>query len=365
MIFCGEKENGFFIKDYCSTLDYIEPCNTIDEQVRKILALGDADFTIFDISQYDMDMEKISDTIKLICKNNHSQAIIYAVPYSQFTDELNVLFKEGFKDFVTATTLDGMKLQFEHCLNGYNHSVTHTEFSALKSEETVKKIGIIGTQHRIGTTTYAIQFVKYLKENGYKACYVEANMSNYLLNIMQIYNISDFDKKYGLLQYEGVDHYAMTDILNFVLESYDYAIFDFGSVEESCYRDLFLEMKLKICVSGIDATEVSSTIKVLDNPFYKNINYIVNFSDGKEDTIKNLFINNMYYINKSYIPCKYSLVDDLLYKEILPVKNLVAEEISQKKKNSIVSKVFSRKKEHTIYKLAVEDQVNNLKECKV
>lgn len=358
MIFCGEKENGFFAKEYCENLMYVEPCNTIDEQVRNILALGDTDYTIFDISQYDTDAEKIAETIKLICKNNNSQPIIYAVPYSEYTTKLNIFFKAGFKDFVTAPTLQGMKTQFEHCLSGYNHSVTYTEFSALKTDEDkVKKIGVMGTQRRIGTTTYALQLVKYFQKNGYKACYIEANETKYLMDLMRAYNIADFDEKYGRIQYDNIDHYELSDMLNEIVDLYDYAVFDFGCMDEAYYRDLYLEMNKKICVAGTGVSETSLTLKILDNPFYRNVDYILNYSNINEAAIKNIFSNqNNYYINNSYIPNGYKLEDESLYQKLIPVKNLNPDEQIRSNKKSFFANLFSNSKEKALYEIAIDEQ---------
>ena len=66
-------------------------------------------------------------------------------------------------------------------------------------------INIAGVMPRIGTTTFALQLIGFLKANNYNAAYVERNPNRYIKNAIGMYASGKEDSAVGKYSCEGID----------------------------------------------------------------------------------------------------------------------------------------------------------------
>lgn len=349
MLFVGRTDRGFFAEEYATkhnmNFDYIEENAHIKDQVNSILALGSQDYIIFDIEQYIDNAQQIADTIKRICVTNNAKAIIYAPGYASGTDMLVQLRYANIQLYITASQIAETIDQLEKCLNGYVEANGIEQFdisspaqmgSGTRYDAAVKKsIAITGICDRIGTTTYAIQFAKYLALHGYTACYIQMNDTKYVECMSEM--LADVQSQNGILRYQGVDHlYDLDQIDKVLCADYDYYIYDYGTYTSATFNRLsFLEKNYKFIVMGIEPQELTHAAGMLQNMFYSDVTYIFNFSSttDREDIEYMMSAEKMkdVFIPGCFIPDKYTLYQEDLYQDVLPL-DIASENTDTSKK---------------------------------
>ncbi|MBP2661566.1 MAG: hypothetical protein H6Q69_4598 [Firmicutes bacterium] len=78
-----------------------------------------------------------------------------------------------------------------------------------KESQTIAVAGCLG---RIGTTTQAMQIIKYLTLMGYRACYIEMNRHGYIDGVKELYNNIKEDRKAKRVTFEGIDMFKQENI---------------------------------------------------------------------------------------------------------------------------------------------------------
>jgi len=173
------------------------------------------------------------------------------------------LVQIGVTDIVTAPDMDDKLAQIADCLSAegmlkykpkavktrdygegddepdeeYNGKETLAQSIVLKEMEDEHyrfdclnvKIGIIGATRRVGTTTFALGLVNFIKNHGGTACYTALNTNGHLESIANTYN---FDTEEDYYTYDAIDFYEG------ILPKHDYnfTIMDFGDVKREAVR---------------------------------------------------------------------------------------------------------------------------------
>ena len=204
IIFVGTKERGYFCEDVAAkhdmTCDYVDSNLHIENQVNEIMDFKEkCDCLVFDIEQYADDSDVIIDWILKIKNAVNAKIVIYAVSYSPQSEIIYELYQKEIRTFIFSTYLSEQKEDLEMCMNGYfeHFGYENRGISFEKKEEddepeetskpVVKTIGIAGSIRRMGTTTQALQIVKYLTFKGYKAAYFEMNNHCYAEAVSDAY----------------------------------------------------------------------------------------------------------------------------------------------------------------------------------
>lgn len=305
IIFVGTKERGFFCEDVAikigTTCEYIEANIHIENQIKDIMDYKEkCEYLIFDIEQYADDSKMIIDWILKIRDAVNAKIIIYAISYSPQSELVSGLYENGIKNYIFSSYLSDMKEDLELCINGYyenfgyeeKRDITFSSEEQQSEEEENKKtftktIGIAGSIKRMGTTTQALQIVKYLLFKGYKAAYYEMNNHKFVLSVAEAYSDVSKDDVDGLVKYQSVDMYYKAEKLKEVQnKDYDYIVYDFGVYSEHDFNKVsFLEKDIQIFVVGSKPDEFSQTYNVIKNNFYNNVFYIFNFTSENEKKI--------------------------------------------------------------------------------
>lgn len=160
------------------------------------------------------------------------------------------------------------------------------EVAEKKAAGAAKAIGIAGAVQRMGTTTQAIQLVKYLMYKGYKACYIQMNNHGYVEELIDSYEGVEIEEVIGKAVYQEVEMYYKLEKLPEVLKrDYDYFVYDYGVFSDRDFNKIsFLEKDLQIFTVGTKPGEFMKTYQLIENNFYNSVLYIFNFVvDDKQE----------------------------------------------------------------------------------
>lgn len=308
LLFVGNKEKGFFTEEAGEKVAYIDEALHIENQTEEILRFKEeVTVVIYDIEQYADEAKELVHWINRIEDALKIKTIIFAAGYSPQSTVCRMLWDAGVKNFIFSIYLGEQKEDLEYCLSGYYENFGYKEkrgFSFDKEEEDLTEksgeekktrtigIGVAGCIQRMGTTTQALQIVKYLQFIGFKAAYFQMNASNFVEAVKDAYEQVTVDDSIGLVSYAKVDMFCRTDKLQEVLNlDYDYLIFDYGVAGENGFNKIsFLEKERQIFVVGSKpGGEFEKTYDVIKNNFYNNVFYIYNFvASGEQEDIKDL-----------------------------------------------------------------------------
>ena len=171
------------------------------------------------------------------------------------------------------------KEQLIFCITGYYDKNEREDVQEIIEEQkkkeirerSYKTIGVAGAIHRIGTTTQAIQMVKFLISKGYKACYIEVNETKYKNILIKqaeqyisyaekvkiAFEVEKDDEELGFISYEKVDMLYKPDKLASIEEEYDFYVYDYGTYSDRGFnKAAFLKDDITIFVTGANPTEI-------------------------------------------------------------------------------------------------------------
>ncbi len=150
------------------------------------------------------------------------------------------------------------------------------------------RIGVVGSQSRIGTTTFALGLVNWLGKVGATACYIEANKSNILSYIA---------KEYGLA---GVKESFEVDSMQFSKaapeQPCNFEVYDFGSLNEKIISNLEY-MQEVVLTCGVKIYELPYTALSLkelrETSIYVSPTF---FAEETMERYENVFANEMHEV---------------------------------------------------------------------
>lgn len=350
-IFVGSYEKGYFIQDEAEKkgeeVTFIKPSSNIKTQTNEILNTRSCKFLIFDIEQYANDVEEIAEEITRITKVNNAKPIIYASGYKPSMSIVTTLLSYSINNFIFSITLTGKKDQLEKCLNGYYDvngmdelkeiEIGKVDLQGKEDKNTdFKTIAIAGTMRRIGTTTQALQIVKFLTLQGFRAAYIEMNRTGYTSNLAEYFE-SEVDDELSKVTIENTDMFFNPDkIAEIIKLEYDYYIYDFGVFEDTDYnKTWYLEKDIKVMVGGIKANEIIKMTEILDNTFYSDVYYLLSFVDKSEekDVYELMEEKKDHTFFPGYTPNPFCFGNSDIYRKFLNIGDCAnAKEYEKRKK---------------------------------
>ena len=183
IIYAGDRTAGNFIYEVAKKrnieVNHIEENIDITKQENDILfQLSKAKYLVIDIDQYINEAEEIAESLGAI-KKLGAKIIVLTSSLSSDNLLISKLVDIDIKNFISkADNLSSMKNELEKNLTDYYDINERKEIEEIKNlkkaaklkDEKTTTIAVAGSINRIGTTTQAIQIVKYLIYKGYKAC---------------------------------------------------------------------------------------------------------------------------------------------------------------------------------------------------
>lgn len=347
IVYIGSEERGYFLLEMAAKqelqIEFVDSNNDINMQVNPILQYPECKHMIFDLEQYMNDYDVIARTIRSIQNVNGANAIILAAGYLPNANVIVNLQNEGFYNFILGTDTVDMVDQLQKCMNGYYENNPEL-FQAVEKPtltanipNSYKLIGIAGACHRMGTTTQAIQIVKYLQHKGHKACYIQMNSSPYLKCLMEWMEV-EVDENIGKIIFQDMDLFYKKEFIYDILKlNYEFYVYDYG-----CYMDTdfnktsFLEKDFRIFVCGSSAVEMDATLNLIQNIFYHDVTYIFNLVAASErnDILDMMEDKAPKTFFSEYTPDAFALQNPDFYEKIIPLTDVVQPDIPNKKKKS-------------------------------
>lgn len=344
VLFVGTEQRGYFLKETAvmrgMDISYTGSNPSISMQLDIILEQP-MRYLVIDIEQYVDAAADIAAEIERIRRAKNCDVIIYAPGYNRDSLIIRELRKYDIRYYVFASTQAGAKEEFERCLNGYYidtnaaELIQEEEASIPERARLAKKIGVTGVCRRMGTTTAAIQIVKYLQLKGYNACYIEVNETGFVEEQGQYFLDVDTDSALGRITYESVSMFYKQENLQEVLhQDYDFFVFDYGAYSERGFnKTSFLEKDIRIFIAGSKASEMCYTQEVIKNEYYTDVCYLFNFiSEAEKADIMEYMedkAEKTYFT--VYTPDQFEYVQNGEFERLLPVED-VSEEQRKKKR---------------------------------
>ena len=151
-----------------------------------------------------------------------------------------------------------------------------------------KTIGLAGTISRIGTTTQALQFVRFLSEVKSFACYIEMNDHSYVEKALELYS-GAVKQKSGAISFMDMDLYTKETAMAAQKKTYDYLVKDYGSLTDSSFQRVsFREQNIKILVCGSKPNEIFTLEERLKDRAFDDAFFIFSLSpeEDKESVLE-------------------------------------------------------------------------------
>ena len=164
---------------------------------------------------------------------------------------------------------------------------------AFREAKNYISIGICGTQSHVGATHSALQIVKFLKDIGFKVCYVEAHQYNDIISMREYIPQISFNDKKCMMQYMGINlFYTGFEMARIIADKYDFYVFDLGVLDKDSINQLLMR-DMQIVVSGTKPWELvflKQAIKAIGKD--NNVDYLLNFASHVDETASLSVIGN-------------------------------------------------------------------------
>jgi hypothetical protein len=118
-------------------------------------------------------------------------------------------------------------------------------------------IAIAGCERRVGVTTTAFNLVSWINAHRGTACYLEANSSNHLAHIIQLFKPNQTGNAYRM---EGSDFYFAKE-LNM---NYNFIVVDCGVLRENKIQDSFVNSDIRVLSSSAMPYELVRVFQTLE-----------------------------------------------------------------------------------------------------
>ena len=345
------KKKGYFCEDVAAKFDqaveYIDTDIHIVNQIPEVMNYKEnCEYLVVDVEQYADDADVIIDSLMKVKEAVNTKIIIYAVAFSPKSELLSGLYSRGIRNYIFSEMLSDKKKDLTNCINGfyeqwgyeslgiYFEGEDEDNAEEITKKEKVKTIGVAGAVRRMGTTTQALQIVKYLKFNGYKAAYFEMNNHGFVKAVREFYEDSQYDEMEGLTEYQNVDMYYKAERLKEVQDKdYEYIVYDYGVYSEHDFNKVsFLEKDIQIFVVGSKPDEFEKTYELIKSNFYNDVFYVFNFTaETEKKDIKELMedkADKTFFADESKDP--FTFGNSEIYKKMIPIENK-SEEKKEKK----------------------------------
>lgn len=359
IIFVGERQSGYFAEEVANIrgFDYknVPRKSEIKKQINDILfaAGGKADYIIFDVEQYISPAEEIADEIKILCNTLGATPIIYAPAFVPESEMARAFVNRDIKSFILSGSATDLKDQLEKNLTGYFDVNERKEIARVQEIQEAEKenklkfktIGVAGACRRIGTTTQALQIVKYLGLRGYKACLIEANDCKYpdrknglkteisfVEKIDAWFDTDALDEELGLVSSFGMDmYYDQSKIPEILKKGYDYYIYDYGCYHSRGFnKTAFVREDIQLFVLGSSVTELDYTKEVAESPFYQDARFIFSLTSEEEKEDLLFLMDSIRKGNSEktffapYCPDPFTMTNEAaaLYDSCIPIEDI-------------------------------------------
>lgn len=193
---------------------------------------------------------------------------------------------------------------------------THKKVQKLqqRSGSRTLKIAVIGAMRRIGTTTVALQLVKYLNDQEeHAAAYLQYNNSDFITDLKEICCADVDTGKPDKITFANTDIFSDPRKVNGIISSgYQYIVYDYGDIKSISQSSAF-EKDIILLVGGAEPDEIRAMTAAMEVFNQKNVFYFFNFTplSDREELLDMMegYRNKTFFLD--YIPDKFCYNPDL------------------------------------------------------
>lgn len=359
LLFVGRAERGYWAEEPAKingeAIEYIDENNDIRKQTNDILRRRNekVNYVIYDIEQYGITTAIIANEIKNIYLAGNAEPVFLATEFLPTSDLVIKLQEKGFNKFIFSFTDTDKKNELEKCMNGYYDIQRSDKLMDIEEKNSTQKeritVGVGGACHRMGTTTQAMQLVKHLLFCGKKACYVDLNGGNFIVDLLNTFDVEEHDDVLGKVKYSNVDLYYKQEMIPEILQmDYDYYIYDYGVFDSQDFNKIsYFEKSIRIMVLGSNPGELHKSTEVIDNVFYQDVIYVFNFTSpaDQEELLENMGEKRNCTYFMDFCPDMFVYAPSNHYNKILKITGQYPINKKNKKKNILPWKKRKEKNE--------------------
>ena len=186
--------------------------------------------------------------------------------------------------------------------------------SQQRSGSRTLKIAVIGAMRRIGTTTVALQLVKYLNDQEeHAAAYLQYNNSDFITDLKEICCADQDTGKPDKITFANTDIFSDPRKVSGIISSgYQYIVYDYGDIKSISQSSAF-EKDIIIIVGGAEPDEIRAMTAAMEVFNQKNVFYFFNFTpfSDREELLDMMegYRNKTFFLD--YIPDKFCYNPDL------------------------------------------------------
>ena len=248
-------------------------------------SLNHFQYMVIDLNAIKDSNSDIMEAVNAYKKMFTSRLIFYIEDMKEHHDLVHKLIENGIYNIVTATDVETIKTEFLNSVSDLGISkrdimlkLTPEEFAFKTSMDSYEfskkdiKIAVTGVQHRVGTTTMAINLANYLSSIGAKVCYVEANEHDHLSKLPAFYQ--GMIVKDDVILYNGVKYLSLHSECH---DDFDFIIYDMGVIENRIISAIRKNCDATIlCATGkpYEFNNIEKHINLLDTT---PINIVISF----------------------------------------------------------------------------------------
>ena len=241
ILFVGEQDKGWFVPEIAEKknekCEYSGFVSSLEELSKRILQSSFSAVILHLPSLVIMDYQNIGKFCKnLMIANGNIRIIVMAEGYNINSQIVQAAIAAGVRFFMLGTNASMLKNELANALDGKTNIEAVFEQLPTEDQRDRKKneiessfaasrtIAVAGSQHRIGTTTQALQIVKHLILEGHTACYIQLNSSDYVQKVGEFYTDAILNEDTGLVTYQNLEmYYKQERIADILAKNYDYA----------------------------------------------------------------------------------------------------------------------------------------------
>lgn len=201
-------------------------------------SLNHFQYMVIDLNAIKDSNRDIMEAVNAYKKMFTSRLIFYIEDMKVHHDLVHKLIENGVFNIVTATDIEALKAELLKSISDLgiskrevilklnpNNVSFNTAIHAYEFSKKEIKIAVTGVQHRVGTTTMAINLANYLTSIGAKVCYVEANEHDHLSKLPVFYQ--GMTSKDDAILYNGVKYLSLYSECH---DEFDFIIYDMGVI---------------------------------------------------------------------------------------------------------------------------------------
>ncbi len=361
VLFIGTADNGYWVADVAAEFGYDIEYSGFVVSSNEMLdnALRDSyDYIIIDISELYISGPDLEFTIKQIITGSSAAVGIVAQGIPNGSVAVTSCIAAGVKNICNSLYVGELRKELQYLFkgesnvemiatqtNGRRDIINHKPLRDINIAR--KTIAVAGSVDRIGTTTQAIQIVKFLQMNGKKTAYIEANNSGYVGDLLNTQSGARIENEaLGWVVVRDIDmFFDLSQIENIYQMGYEYLVFDFGSMQDDDFQEIpFYEKDIKITVHGASPSELKAFDQCIEKLYPRNVVYIFSFipKNEEEDVLEMMDDRSDKTYFAPYTPNPYSYSGENAYPKIIQfeqTKKAATEDTEKKKKG-----LFGRKK---------------------